>query len=167
MDRQVVDLLNQMPERNRYIRGLRAWVGFHQTAVAYERPDRHAGRTHYTIRKLVRLALDGILSLSNAPLRLATYFGLVVSASSFGLASFYIVERLLGGSAPEGWASTVVIVLFLGGVQLLTIGIIGEYLARIYEEVKQRPLYIVRAADAPAAEPAVGTPLHPTVPPPA
>lgn len=145
MDRQVVDLLNAMPERNRYIRGLRAWVGFRQTAVAFQRPARHAGSAKYTFLRSLGLALNGIISLSKAPLRLATYFGFLISLASFLLALIYIVQRLRGQEAfVKGWASTVVIMLFLGGVQLLTIGIIGEYLSRIYDEVKQRPLYVVR-----------------------
>jgi len=145
MDRKVVDLLNAMPERNRYIRGLRAWVGFRQTAVEFVRPPRHAGEVKYTFRRSLGLALNGIISLSKAPLRLATYFGFVVSLASFGLALVYFIQRLQGREAfVKGWASTVIIMLFLGGVQLLTIGIIGEYLSRIYDEVKQRPLYVVR-----------------------
>ncbi len=147
MDRQVVDLLNSMPERNRYIRGLRAWVGFRQSSVEFDRPPRFAGDTHYTLGKSMGLALNGIVSLSKAPLRLATYFGLVVSAVSFLLAIAFIIEKLTVGFEIQGWASTVVIILFLGGVQLLTIGIIGEYLSRIYDEVKQRPLYIVRQVE--------------------
>ena len=146
MDRQVVDLLNAMPERNRYMRGLRAWVGFRQTAVEFVRPARHAGTVKYTFRRSLSLALNGIISLSKAPLRLATYFGFLVSLASFVLALLYFVQRLQGREAfVKGWASTVIIMLFLGGVQLLTIGIIGEYLSRIYDEVKQRPLYVVRA----------------------
>jgi dolichol-phosphate mannosyltransferase len=146
MDRQVVNLLNAMPERNRYIRGLRAWVGFRQTAVEFVRPARHAGTVKYTFRRSLGLALNGIISLSKAPLRLATYFGFVVSIASFLLALYYFFQRLQGREAfVKGWASTVIIMLFLGGVQLLTIGIIGEYLSRIYDEVKQRPLYVVRA----------------------
>ncbi len=150
MDRQVVDLLNSMPERNRYIRGLRAWVGFRQTAVEFVRPARHAGTVKYTFRRSLGLALNGIISLSKAPLRVATYFGFLVSLSSFLLAVFYFLQRLRGHEAfVKGWASTIIIMLFLGGVQLLTIGIIGEYLSRIYDEVKRRPLYVVRA-DSPA-----------------
>ena len=144
MDRAVVDLLNSMPERNRYIRGLRAWVGFRQTAVRYTRPPRYAGEPKYSFGGSFGLALNGILSLSKVPLRLATYFGLLVSAASFLLGLWYVAERMAGRTDfVRGWASTVVIVLFLGGVQLLTIGIIGEYLSRIYDEVKQRPLYVV------------------------
>jgi dolichol-phosphate mannosyltransferase len=145
MDRTVVDLLNSMPERNRYVRGLRAWVGFRQTAVPFDRPPRYAGEPKYTFAGSFGLAVNGILALSKFPLRVATYFGLLVSLASFLLGNWYIVQRLIGNAdLVRGWASTVVIVLFLGGVQLLTIGIIGEYLSRIYDEVKQRPLYVVR-----------------------
>ncbi len=147
MDRRVVDLLNAMPERNRYIRGLRAWVGFRQTAVEFDRPGRFAGEANYTFTKSLGLAINGMVSLSKVPLRIATYFGLMVSATSFLLAVFFVVQKLTVGFEIRGWASTVVIILFLGGVQLLTIGIIGEYISRIYDEVKQRPLYIVRALE--------------------
>lgn len=145
MDRTVVDLLNAMPERNRYVRGLRAWVGFRQTAVPFDRPPRFAGEPKYTFAGSFGLAVNGILALSKFPLRVATYFGLLVSLASFLLGIWYVVQRLIGNAdMVRGWASTVVIVLFLGGVQLLTIGIIGEYLSRIYDEVKERPLYVVR-----------------------
>ena len=111
----------------------------------FVRPARHAGTVKYTFGRSLSLALNGIISLSKAPLRLATYFGFMVSLASFLLALVYIVQRIRGQEAfVRGWASTVVIMLFLGGVQLLTIGIIGEYLSRIYDEVKQRPLYVVR-----------------------
>ena len=146
MDRRIVDLLNAMPERNRYIRGLRAWVGFRQTAVDFDRPGRFAGQPKYTFRKSLALAVNGIISLSKAPLRIATWFGLAVSATSFILAVVFVIEKLTVGVEIRGWASTVVIILFLGGVQLLTIGIIGEYISRIYDEVKQRPLYLVSAS---------------------
>jgi dolichol-phosphate mannosyltransferase len=157
MDRKVVDLLNAMPERNRYVRGLRAWVGFRQTAVDFVRQGRFAGEAKYTFRKSLGLALNGIISLSKAPLRVATYFGLIVSATSFVLAVLFVIEKLTVGFVIRGWASTVVIILFLGGVQLLTLGIIGEYISRIYDEVKQRPLFIVQHLDnigAPPAAPA-------------
>jgi dolichol-phosphate mannosyltransferase len=143
MDRVVVDLLNGMPERNRYIRGLRAWVGFRQTSVPFERAERFAGNVKYTFRKSLGLALNGIFSLSKAPLRAATWLGLTISASSFLLALWALYEKLTGAFTVPGWASTIVIMLFLGGVQLLTIGVIGEYLGRVYDEVKQRPLYVV------------------------
>ena len=144
MDRRVVDVLNAMPERNRYVRGLRAWVGFRQTAIEYERPPRFAGEPKYTFRRSLGLAINGILSLSKAPLRVATWLGFMVSLASFLLAVWFIILRITSNFEVRGWASTVVIVLFLGGVQLLTIGVMGEYLGRIYDEVKQRPMYIVR-----------------------
>jgi dolichol-phosphate mannosyltransferase len=145
MDQAVVRLLNQMPERNRYVRGLRAWVGFRQTTVPFDRPPRFAGEPKYNFAGSLGLAVNGILALSKFPLRVATYFGLLVSLASFLLGIWYIIQRMTGNtSLIRGWASTVVIVLFLGGVQLLTIGIIGEYLSRIYDEVKQRPLFVIR-----------------------
>ena len=153
MDRKVVDTLNALPERNRYVRGLRAWVGFRQTAVQFERAPRFAGEPKYTFRKSLGLGVNGIISFSKMPLRLATWLGLVVSLASFVLAIVFVIQKLTGNFDIRGWASTVVIILFLGGVQLLTIGIIGEYLSRIYDEVKQRPLYVVRETDnLPAAD---------------
>ena len=149
MDRKVVDALVALPERNRYIRGLRAWLGFRQAAVQFERAARFAGEPKYTFRKSLSLAINGIVSFSKQPLRIATWFGLLVSLASFLLGIWFIILRLTGGFEIRGWASTVVIILFLGGVQLLTIGIIGEYLARIYDEVKQRPLFVVRSTDNP------------------
>jgi polyisoprenyl-phosphate glycosyltransferase len=144
MDRKVVDLLNAMPERNRYVRGLRAWLGFRQTAILFERPARFAGETKYPFRRLVGLATDGVLALSKAPLRLATYMGFIVSAASFVLGVVFAIQQLTGTAhAARGWASTIVVVLFLGGVQLICIGVIGEFIGRIYDEVKQRPLYVV------------------------
>ncbi|HUQ19569.1 MAG TPA: glycosyltransferase family 2 protein [Gemmatimonadaceae bacterium] len=144
MDRRVVDLLNEMPERNRYVRGLRAWLGFRQTAILFDRPLRFAGKTKYSFTRLVGLATDGILSLSKAPLRLAMYMGFFVSIVSFLLGVFFAIQQIMGTSrAARGWASTIVVVLFLGGVQLICIGVIGEFIGRIYDEVKQRPLYVV------------------------
>ena len=144
MDRKIVDWLNAMPERNRYVRGLRAWLGFRQTAILFERPGRFAGETKYPFRRMVGLAVDGILSLSKAPLRLAMYFGFFASAISFALLVYFVFERLFGpGNLARGWASTIVAILFLGGVQLICLGVLGEFIGRIYDEVKQRPLYIV------------------------
>lgn len=143
MDRAVVDVLNAMPERNRYIRGLRAWVGFRQTAVPFERAARFAGERKYTFRHSLALALNGIFSLSRAPLQLATWLGVGISVVSFVLAAWYVVRKLTVGFPVQGWASIVVIVLFLGGVQLITIGVLGEYLGRVYDEVKQRPQYLI------------------------
>lgn len=143
LDRRVVERLLQMPERNRYLSGMRAWVGFRQTSVPYDREERFAGRPRQSIPRLFRLAMDGIFSFSKAPLRFATVFGALVSVVAFGLAVTVVYLRLFTDRAILGWASLMVSTLFLGGVVLLTIGIIGEYTGRIYDEVKRRPLYIV------------------------
>jgi dolichol-phosphate mannosyltransferase len=143
IDRRVADALRAMPERRRFVRGIRSWVGFRQVGVEYERGRRFAGEAKYTSSKLFRLALDGIFSFSFAPLRLASYTGFAISLISFALALFYLLQKIFVGIDTKGWASTIVIILFLGGVQLLTIGIIGEYIGRVYDEVKRRPLYVV------------------------
>ncbi len=144
MDRKAVDALNALPERNRYIRGLRAWIGFRQTAVRFERQARYAGETKYPLRRMVRLAIDGMVALSKMPLRLATYFGFLVSGASFILGVVFVIRKLAGApNFTRGWASTIVVILFLGGIQLICIGVIGEFIGRIYDEVKQRPLYII------------------------
>lgn len=151
MDRTVVDLINQMPEKNRFVRGLRAWAGFRQTGVEYERHARAKGDPKYTVSKLMKLAIDGIFSFSAAPLRLATFLGLFVSAVAFLGAGFTLAQGLFpdwfaqfGLSPAPGYATTVISILFLGGVQLVCIGIVGEYVGRIYDETKRRPAWIVR-----------------------
>lgn len=143
MDRKVVDLLNSLPERARYIRGLRAWVGFNQTGVAVHRSARHAGEAKYTLRRLVQLALSGLISFSGAPLRFATAMGIFVSMFSFLSIIVVVYLKLFTRLSLPGFAATASILLFLGGVQLLTVGILGEYVGRIFDEVKQRPLFIV------------------------
>jgi dolichol-phosphate mannosyltransferase len=144
MDRKVVNVLNSMPERKPYLRGLRVWVGFRQTAVPFERKARFAGETKYPLRKVIALAVDGMIGMSKVPLRLAMYLGLLVSAFSFILGVVYLIQHALGtDAAPRGWASTVVLILFLGGIQLVCIGVIGEFIGRIYDEVKERPRYII------------------------
>jgi glycosyltransferase involved in cell wall biosynthesis len=144
MDRRVVDELNDMPERSRFVRGLRSWIGLRQTGLAYERQARNAGQPKYTFSRLVYLALDGLVSFSFLPLHLITLLGFGVSALSILLAIFYAIKKLTMGLSPPGFATTIVAILFLAGVQLITIGVIGEYVGRIFEEVKHRPLYIVR-----------------------
>lgn len=144
MDRCVVDALTALPERNRFIRGLRSWVGFRQIGLAYERDARYAGKPKYTFRKLVSLALDGLISFSFLPLRLATMLGFLVSALSLLAATYYLIKRLTVGLNPPGFATLVVLLLFLSGVQLITIGVIGEYIGHVLEEVKGRPTYVVR-----------------------
>jgi polyisoprenyl-phosphate glycosyltransferase len=143
LDRKVIDVMNVMPEHNRYLRGLRAWVGFRQAAVEFDRRERFAGESKYSLRRMVRFALDGIVSLSWAPLRMAIWLGLFSAVISLLLAIVLLVEKLAGTYESAGWASMIVVVLFLGGVQLVCIGAVGEYIGRIYDEVKQRPLYII------------------------
>lgn len=143
MSRRVVESLKKMSERNRFVRGLTAWVGFKQTGISYVRPARHAGVTKYSWAKLWRLALDGLVSFSFIPLQLATWFGFVVSGLCVLYTSYLFYVRIFSNSPPVGWTSIMVALLFLGGVQLLTLGIIGEYIGRIFDEVKQRPLYLV------------------------
>jgi dolichol-phosphate mannosyltransferase len=144
MDRQVVDLLVAMPERNRFLRGIRSWVGMRQIGVPYERHARHAGESKYTFSRLLLLALDGFVSFSYMPLRVITLLGFLTSFLSILLAIFYTVKRIAFGLSPPGFATLVVAIFFLAGVQLVTVGVIGEYVGRIFDEVKQRPLYVTR-----------------------
>jgi len=144
MDRQVVDLLKHLPERMRFIRGLRSFVGFRQVGLAYERAARSSGRSKYTMPRLIGLALDGLVSFSSYPLRLVTQLGLATIFAAMILLVWVLRDAFIHRTAPPGWASTVVVVLFMGAVQLFSIGILGEYLRLIFLEVKQRPTYIVR-----------------------
>jgi polyisoprenyl-phosphate glycosyltransferase len=144
MDRRVVDLLSGMPERNRFVRGIRSWVGLNQVGLPYERQGRHAGKPKYTMSRLIYLALDGLVSFSYLPLRIITLLGFAVSAISIVLAVAYTIQKLTIGLSPPGFATLTVAIFFLAGIQLITIGVIGEYVGRIFEEVKQRPLYVVR-----------------------
>ena len=147
MDRQVVDAMKQMRERHRFIRGMTSWVGYRQTGVEYERQERFAGETHYPFRKMLKFALDAITGFSYAPLQFATYLGFVIAMLSAVFALVVVYARLFMSDHPFlGQATTLVAVLFIGGIQLITLGIIGEYLGRIYDEVKARPLYLVREA---------------------
>jgi dolichol-phosphate mannosyltransferase len=144
MDRRVVDELVGMPERNRFVRGIRSWVGFKQIGVPYERQARHAGSPKYTFRKLLYLALDGLISFSHTPLRIITILGFSVSALSFLVAMTYIIKKIALGIGVPGFTTLVVSIFFLAGIQLMTIGVIGEYIGRISDEVKHRPLYVAR-----------------------
>ena len=145
MDRTVVEEFNRLPERNRFIPGLRSWLGFKQTSVLYDRQDRAAGKPKQTLRRLLRYAMDGMISFSFKPLRAATWLGFVVSAVAFLLGVYYFIDFFASGKqAGSGFTTIILCVLFLGGIQLITIGILGEYIGRIYEEVKQRPLYVVK-----------------------
>lgn len=144
MDRRVVDLLISMPERNRFVRGIRSWVGLNQVGLPVERQARSGGKPKYTFGRLLLLALDGLISFSYLPLRTITMLGFGISLLSIFAAVFYAVKRLMTGLGPAGFATLVVAVFFLAGVQLITMGVIGEYVGHIFEEVKQRPLYVVR-----------------------
>jgi dolichol-phosphate mannosyltransferase len=144
MDKKVVVRVREMKERSRFIRGLRTWVGFRQTGLEYERDYRFAGEPKYTFGKLLRLAYDGLFSFSTVPLRLAVYTGFAFSAIAFLGGLFIIYQKLFHGIGVVGWSSTIIVIIFFGGVILGTLGIIGEYISRIYEEVKNRPLYVIQ-----------------------
>jgi polyisoprenyl-phosphate glycosyltransferase len=145
LDRRVVDALGLIRERNRFLRGLRSWVGFKQAGVEYERSARHAGEPKYSLRKLIRLALSGYIGFSGMPLRVSAWLGLISGCAGFIMALWSVVTKLMGLPSPKGWASTLAVILFIGGTQLVMLGVIGEYLNRVYDEVRQRPLYIVRS----------------------
>jgi polyisoprenyl-phosphate glycosyltransferase len=154
MDRKVVDAINELPERNRFVRGLRAWVGYVQSPLAYHRPERELGKTKYSFSRLLRLAFDGIFDFSTRPLTFIFLMGLLSSALSLGGFAFFLAHRLIGfkvlGHTPgevPGITSVVLAIFFFGGVQLLAIGVLGEYVGRIYQEVKRRPAFIVKAVN--------------------
>jgi glycosyltransferase involved in cell wall biosynthesis len=145
LGRIAVEAFHQLPERNRFFPGLRAWIGFPTADVPYDRQERAAGRPQQTFPRLVRYALDGVFSFSHLPLRLLTYAGVFTGTIGFCLGLYYIVKRLIDiETAPTGFTTLAALVLFLGGVQLIAIGVLGEYLGRIYDEVKQRPVYLVK-----------------------
>jgi glycosyltransferase involved in cell wall biosynthesis len=145
MNRAAVDALNAMPERHRFFPGLRSWVGFATAEITYDRQERAAGQPQQTLRRLVRYAFDGVFSFSYLPLRLLTYTGMFVGTAGFILGLYYVVKRLINiETAPTGFTTLAALVLFLGGVQLIGIGVLGEYLARVYDEVKKRPLYVIK-----------------------
>ncbi|MQC27159.1 MAG: glycosyltransferase [Chloroflexi bacterium] len=146
MDRRVVDVLNHMREHHRFLRGMSAWVGFRQIGVPYDRADRFAGQTHYTLRRMLRLAATAITGFSFFPLQVATYLGFISAGIATIAIPVVIASRLLGSQAFFGQATTLIAVLFFGGVQLISLGILGEYIGRLYDEARGRPLYIVRQA---------------------
>lgn len=146
MDRKVVNVMNSMRERHRFLRGMAAWVGFKQIGVEYKRAARLAGATKYPFRKMLRLALNAVTSFSYFPLQVATYIGFVAAGIAILSIPVVIVMRMTGSQAFLGQATTLISVLFLGGVQLISLGILGEYIGRLYDEAKGRPLYIVREA---------------------
>ena len=144
LDRRVVDAIAQMPERTRFMKGMFAWVGFKQTSILFDREPRFDGQTSWNYWKLWNFALDGIASFSSLPLKVWSYIGLVISFFALLYAAFLLILTVITGSDVPGYASLIISILFLGGIQLISLGVLGEYLGRIYQEVKQRPLYFVR-----------------------
>lgn len=144
LDRKVVQVMNQMREKHRFLRGMSVWVGFRQTGVEYERAERFAGETKYPLKKMLKLASDAITGFSYFPLKLATNMGIAVTGISLVAMLIMIILRLVGSQFLMGQATTLIVILFLGGIQLLSIGMLGEYIGRLYDEAKGRPLYIVR-----------------------
>jgi len=154
VSRRVADLLVAMPERARFLRGMATWVGFRQTGVPYQQQARAGGTASYSVARLAKLAGDGIFSFSTTPLRALTTLGLSVSFLSFLYLVYTVYERVFTNSAPAGWASVVVVVVLFGGIQLMSLGLLGQYVARIFEETKGRPLFVV--SDELDAEPVAG-----------
>lgn len=146
IDRKVVDVMNSMREKHRFLRGMSSWIGFKQVGVEYKRAARHAGVTKYPFRKMLKLALNAITGFSYFPLQVATYFGFISAGIAILAIPIVAALRLAGSHFFEGQTTTLISVLFLGGVQLISLGILGEYIGRIYDEVKGRPLYVVREA---------------------
>lgn len=144
MTKKIKDIIVAMPEHNKFLRGQIAWTGFNQTSVLYKRNERYSGTTNYSYSKMFSFAFDGITAFSNLPLRLATYMGFLVSFVSFLVIIYTLYQKYINNNVVQGWSSLMVSILFIGGVQLICLGIIGEYLGRIMDNVKQRPLYIVR-----------------------
>jgi glycosyltransferase involved in cell wall biosynthesis len=144
LDRKVVDVIRAMPERNRFMKGLFSWGGFRQTAVYYDRAERKVGRTKFNYIKLWKLAIDGLTSASTVPLRVWSYIGGVIAVGALAYAFYLIGRTILYGIDVAGYASMMVAVLFLGGIQLISLGVLGEYIGRVLVETKRRPIYIVR-----------------------
>jgi glycosyltransferase involved in cell wall biosynthesis len=146
LDRKVVDALNELPEHNRFLRGLRSWLGFRQSPVEYERAARFGGEPKYTMGKLIKLAMSGYVGFSAMPLRMSAWLGFFSALTGFAVGVWAIIARILAVPAPRGWASTLSVILFVGGMQLLVLGVMGEYLGRIYDEVRRRPSFVLRDA---------------------
>ncbi|MBN2879799.1 MAG: glycosyltransferase family 2 protein [Clostridia bacterium] len=143
IDRKVADAFNQMTEHSRFIRGMVPWLGFKQVPIEYIRDERYAGETKYPLRKMIRFALNGILSFSIKPLQLVTKLGILTLLFSFAIIIYVLISKFTGNALMQGWASIMILVTMLSGVQLIALGVVGEYIARIYEESKQRPIYII------------------------
>lgn len=147
IDRKIVEVLRQMPEKHKYIRGQISWIGFNQTYVEYDRAERMQGETGYTYRKMLRFAIDGITAFSDLPLKIVTYFGFLVSFFAFFMTIYALYSRFILEDYEPGWTSLLISILFIGGVQMIAIGIIGEYLSRMNGNARNRPLYIVKESN--------------------
>jgi dolichol-phosphate mannosyltransferase len=151
MSRKIVQVLQQMPEQHKFLRAQIAWAGFAQTSIEYDRDPRNAGASGYTYRKMIRLALDGITGFSNLPLKMATIAGFLVSGITFLVSLYALYSRFVSKDYVPGWTSLILAVLFIGGVQLISIGIIGEYISRISTNVRKRPLYVIQEKNTDAS----------------
>ncbi|CAN5604108.1 glycosyltransferase family 2 protein [soil metagenome] len=151
IDRKIIEVLKKMPEQQKFLRGQISWIGFRQTYIEYDRDSRHAGKTGYTFKKMIRLALDGITSFSNLPLKFATFAGFMVSGIAFIMILYALYSRFISKDYVPGWTSLMLAVLFIGGVQLICIGIIGEYISRLSSNIRNRPLYIMNETNIPPA----------------
>jgi len=160
ISRKVVDALKQMPEQSKFIRGQISWIGYRQTFVEYDRAERAGGETGYTYSKMIRLAIDGITSFSDAPLKAATVSGFIVSGVAFLVLIYTMYSRFVSHDYEPGWASLMTSVLFLGGVQLIAVGIIGEYISRLSANVRQRPLYIISDTNITNKQPQAAEPVQ-------
>lgn len=149
IDKKIVEVLRDMPEKNKFLRGQISWIGFNQTYVEYERQERNAGSTGYTYRKMLNFALDGITAFSDVPLKIVTYFGFMVSGFAFLVAIYALYSKFISQNIVQGWTSLIITILFLGGVQMIAVGIIGEYLSRMNHNIRNRPLYIIRDTNIP------------------
>ncbi len=144
IDRRIVNILKQMPEKSKYLRGQISWIGFNQTFIEYDRDERLAGETGYPFSKMLRFALDGITAFSDLPLKIVTYFGFLVSGVAFLVMIYALYSRFMTADYEPGWTSLIISVLFIGGVQMIATGIIGEYLSRMNHNIRNRPLYIIK-----------------------
>ncbi|MDN4066516.1 glycosyltransferase family 2 protein [Paenibacillus vini] len=144
ISREACDILKRMRERNRFVRGMVSWIGFKQTGIEFERDERFAGETKYTLSKMIKFSLDGIISFSTKPLKFSIHIGLIMASLSFVYALYLIIAKGFSGRTVEGWTTIVVLILLIGGIQMVTLGVVGEYIARIYDESKNRPLYVIK-----------------------
>jgi glycosyltransferase involved in cell wall biosynthesis len=152
IDKKVVDVLKQMPEQQKFLRGQISWIGFNQTFITYDREERHGGQTGYTYKKMLRFAIDGITSFSNLPLKVASLMGFIVSGIAFIIMLYALYIRFFHNDYVQGWTSMILSIMFIGGIQLICVGIIGEYISRISTNIRQRPLYITNKTNIPVSD---------------